>query len=165
MAKNKTKKQDYGCRWTQLWLSVCQAFGGGKQRPDIYNITSGAVYEIKSVNDSASAAPDRTSALYALKAAGLKATPGSSSDIGTYGVVEAPGGYAVFFSPAPGVILYQKFNGSTVEQRQEAYAPNKRYQLFEKKQFEDSVKTTSQMLAVLGAIVFIITVPFNPITN
>jgi hypothetical protein len=97
--------------------------GSGRLRPDIYNASTGDLYEIKSSNDAASAASDLSSKLIALKAAGLSAQPGNSLDAGTYGVVPAPGGYAEYMSPAPGVIIYSYHRGSTVEKPAPNYMP------------------------------------------
>jgi hypothetical protein len=51
----------------------------------------------------------------ALHEAGVGAVPGPQRISGTQGVVPAPNGWAVFESPAPGLIVYQVFQASQVE--------------------------------------------------
>jgi RHS repeat-associated protein len=97
--------------------------GSAMLRPDIYNLSTGDLYEIKSTNDAGSAAPDMAKKLAALQTAGMTVQPGDSLELGTYGVVPAPGGYAEYLSPAPGIILYSYHKGSTVEKPAPAYMP------------------------------------------
>jgi len=91
--------------------------GEGRLKPDIYNLDTGDVYEIKSANDAGSAAPHLAAKMAALKAAGLKMKPGDSCD---------PGVYATFSSPAPGIILYEYHRGSTIRQPNIAHAPSRK---------------------------------------
>ena len=81
-------------------------------KPDIVNVPRNWLYEIKPTTAAVAAVSDLAYYLGLLHRGGATdLRPGPSSGSGTAGIVPAPGGYAVFGSPAPGVILYQKFNG------------------------------------------------------
>jgi RHS repeat-associated protein len=103
--------------------------GTSALRPDILDATYKRLFEIKPDDDFAGAQEQRDAYLEALHAAGAQSVhAGPSSAPGTSGVVSAPGGYqdivasngakeripggyAVYVSPAPGIILYHKYNG------------------------------------------------------
>jgi hypothetical protein len=51
------------------------------------------------------------------KLAGIEIFQGPSNAPGANGVVQAPGGHAIYYSPVPGVILYRKKNGDFDPQR------------------------------------------------
>jgi hypothetical protein len=83
-------------------------------RPDIVNLTRLHLYEIK---------PAATQALGAAKAAlqvgifgraGIAMQLGPTSEPGTEGGIPAPGGVCMFWSPQPGVIVYQYRRGRLV---------------------------------------------------
>jgi RHS repeat-associated protein len=87
------------------WL----ALGSLRQRPDIYNYTTGEVYEIKSMWNWSYA--QATGELYSHYMAqfGLPTMLGSPLDPGVHGfTVTTSGRFIDFYSPAPGVILYQE---------------------------------------------------------
>jgi hypothetical protein len=80
-------------------------------KPDILNITKKHLYEIKSEASVADAVIERDVYIALFKMAGIDIYQGPSNAPGTNGVVQAPGGYAIYYSPLPGVILYRKKNG------------------------------------------------------
>ena len=82
-----------------------------QSKPDIVNVPKESIYEIRAVVESyGNAVSDLTFYLNAFHKAGVtQLQPGPSDAVGTAGIVPAPGGYAVFASPAPGVILYRWF--------------------------------------------------------
>ena len=49
--------------------------------------------------------------------AGVEIFQGPSNAPGANGIVQAPGGHAIYYSPVPGVILYRKKNGDFDPQR------------------------------------------------
>jgi hypothetical protein len=76
--------------------------------PDILNMATGALYEIRPVNDAAGALAKATQEVETFNAAGMPVHLGAIGAPGTYGIVPgAWGGYNVFWSPTPGVIVYQ----------------------------------------------------------
>ena len=88
-------------------------------KPDIVNVARNWIYEIKSVRQYGAAVLDLTRYLNAFHAAGeptgnrvVDMSLGPSNGMGTAGVAPAPGGYFVFGSIAPGVILYEQFDGT-----------------------------------------------------
>jgi len=80
-------------------------------RPDITNVTSRDLYEIKPLDAAAEAATELVLYLELFALAGAPMTAGSSTAPGTAGVIPAPDGYYLFESPAPGIILYQYRKG------------------------------------------------------
>ncbi len=80
-------------------------------QPDILNVTKRHLYEIKSEKQIANAVIERDIYLEALNLAGAKIIGGPSTAPGANGVVEAPGGYALYYSPLPGVIVYRLGRG------------------------------------------------------
>jgi hypothetical protein len=80
-------------------------------KPDILNITKQVLYEIKPETNVADAVLERDAYIGLFAAAGVKIAPGAMTAPGANGVVQAPGGYAYYYSPLPGVILYKKKNG------------------------------------------------------
>ena len=81
-------------------------------KPDIYDATYRRVYEIKPYRNFAGALVQLNLYVQAFHLAHVyMVAPGPSNAPGTSGIISAPGGYAVFASPAPGIILYRKFNG------------------------------------------------------
>jgi hypothetical protein len=80
-------------------------------KPDILNITKKHLYEIKSEASVADAVIERDVYIALFKMAGIEIFQGPSNAPGANGVVQAPGGHAIYYSPVPGVILYRKKNG------------------------------------------------------
>lgn len=80
-------------------------------KPDILNITKRHLYEIKPETNATAAVLERDMYVELFKLAGVEIERGPSDAPGTSGVVQAPGGNAVYYSPVPGVILYRKRNG------------------------------------------------------
>lgn len=89
-------------------------------RVDIINLTTHEIYEIKSINEGTEGAvsqiTDYIVQIFAESGQRHLFTPGTSSDPGVSGVVPAPGGWAVFSSPRPGVILYRYYPESSPPQ-------------------------------------------------
>ncbi len=81
-------------------------------RPDILNITKGHLFEIKPLNDIAGAVLQRELYINTMAAAGITVQAGPSSEPGASGTVAVPSGYALYWSPLPGVIIYRKYNGN-----------------------------------------------------
>jgi hypothetical protein len=79
----------------------------GALRPDILNVTRRLIYEIKPQESQALAAAEVLIYIAALARAGLVVTLGPSTEPGTSGILPAPAGYFRFWSPMPGVIVYQ----------------------------------------------------------
>jgi hypothetical protein len=84
---------------------------GTLKKPDILNVTKRHLYEIKTEASATAAVIERDEYIEWFKLAGVAIERGPSDAPGANGVVKAPGGYAVYYSPAPGVILYRKRNG------------------------------------------------------
>jgi hypothetical protein len=80
-------------------------------KPDILNVTKRHLYEIKPETNATAAVLERDMYVELFKLAGVDIERGPSDAPGTSGVVQAPGGFAVYYSPVPGVILYRKRNG------------------------------------------------------
>src|SRR6185437_7441077 len=70
------------------------------------------LYEIKPYRSYDDAVTQLNKYLTAFRMAHVRVTAGPSDAPGATGIVSAPGGYAAFASPAPGIILYRKFNGT-----------------------------------------------------
>jgi RHS repeat-associated protein len=75
--------------------------------PDIVNVTTGEIYEIKPVYSAGQAFVELQIYLAIFRAAGVTLTPGSPLAPGTAGIIPAPGGFFSFGSPMPGVITYE----------------------------------------------------------
>ena len=80
-------------------------------KPDLTNMSSLELYEIKPWINQAGAVSEAAAYVAIFRKAGVPMKLGSSSAPGTTGIVQAPGGYCRFWSPAPGAIIYQKKNG------------------------------------------------------
>jgi hypothetical protein len=80
-------------------------------KPDIANITLHHLYEIKPAAQLAEAQAKLTLYLGIFNTAGVPMAAGPQTAAGTAGVVPAPGGYYMYESPLPGVILYQYRRG------------------------------------------------------
>jgi hypothetical protein len=80
-------------------------------KPDILNVTKRHLYEIKPETNATAAVLERDMYVELFKLAGVDIQRGPSNAPGTSGVVQAPGGFAVYYSPVPGVVLYRKRNG------------------------------------------------------
>lgn len=74
-----------------------------KTRPDIFNKTTNEIYEIKSLQTGQFEASKEVQ-MYRNFTGGA---PGRSSSLGVFGEVPTPAGQLVWFSPEPGVILYE----------------------------------------------------------
>jgi hypothetical protein len=83
-------------------------------RPDITNLTLKHVYEIKPAAQVAEAQAKLSLYLGIFQTAGVPMSPGSQTEPGTSGVVEAPGGHYIYKCPLPGIILYQYCRGPYV---------------------------------------------------
>ncbi len=92
---------------TKLPLNVQQL----ALKPDILNVTKKHLYEIKPENQIANAVIERDVYVAAFQLAGVPITHGPQMAPGANGVVEAPGGHAMYYSPLPGVILYRAKRG------------------------------------------------------
>ncbi len=84
-------------------------------KPDIVNLNRRHLYEIKPKNRISEGVAEASLYALAFAKAGVVVTLGSTSEPGTSGVLPAPGGYIVFNSPVPGVIVYQYRRGSLEE--------------------------------------------------
>jgi hypothetical protein len=85
-----------------------------KLKPDILNATLRVLYEIKPVGQYAAGIRQMVKYLTAFKQAGVadpEVTAGAIGAAGTYGILPVSGGYAVFGTPQPGIILYQLVQG------------------------------------------------------
>jgi hypothetical protein len=81
---------------------------GDNLRPDIYNLTTREVYEIKPESPSGLIDAYLKLTLYELAytLAGIQVLRGRSEAAGTSGFLSGPGGFVFFRSPVPGVITY-----------------------------------------------------------
>jgi RHS repeat-associated protein len=86
--------------------------------PDIFNATTGEVYEIKPKGLLPLAMAEADMYVTALRAGGADARLGTPGAPGTVGVLPAPGGVIEVESPFPGTIVYSRYNASPVRQRQ-----------------------------------------------
>ena len=92
-----------------------RAVGALALRPDIVNLTTLEVYEIKPAGLIAQARAVLDTYLAAFHDVQVPMTAGRSNAPGTIGVVPAPAGHFRFWSPEPGIIVYRYHPG--------AYAP------------------------------------------
>jgi RHS repeat-associated protein len=82
------------------------------EKPDIFDLTYRRIYEIKPYTSYGAAVTQLNKYLASFNAAHVYMVhAGASGAPGTRGIVTAPGGYAVFASPANGVILYRLYRG------------------------------------------------------
>lgn len=82
--------------------------------PDIANLTRLHLYEIKPVAAQALGAAKATLCVGLFSRAGVAMTLGPTGEPGTAGGIPAPGGVYMFWSPEPGVIVYQYRKGRLV---------------------------------------------------
>jgi hypothetical protein len=82
--------------------------------PDITNLTRLHVYEIKPLAAQALGAAKATLCVGLFGRAGVAMQLGPTSEPGTQGGLPAPGGVYMFWSPEPGVIVYQYRRGRLV---------------------------------------------------
>ena len=75
-------------------------------KPDIVNVVTGEIYEIKSMTQWQNASLELAMYLAVFRAANVPLIPGAPLAPGTFGVIPAPGGFFVYESPLPGLILY-----------------------------------------------------------
>lgn len=80
-------------------------------KPDIVNVTKKHLYEIKPEKHIANAVVERDVYITLFETAGVEMERGPQNAPGANGVVEAPGGHALYYSPLPGVILYRVKRG------------------------------------------------------
>ncbi|RME28110.1 MAG: DUF4157 domain-containing protein [Deltaproteobacteria bacterium] len=95
---------------TEMGLSaVPDALSGGKGalRPDILNATERSIYEIKPEASVSAAVAESAIYVAAFAEAGIVITMGAPGAPGTEGMVPGPDGFFVYWSPAPGAIVYQ----------------------------------------------------------
>jgi hypothetical protein len=82
--------------------------------PDIANLTRLHLYEIKPVAAQALGAAKAALCVGIFSRAGIAMTLGPTVEPGTSGGIPAPGGVYMFWSPEPGVIVYQYRKGRLV---------------------------------------------------
>lgn len=82
--------------------------------PDLANLTRLHLYEIKPLAAQALGAAKATMYLGLFTRAGVAMTLGPMGEPGTSGGIPAPGGVYMFWSPEPGVIVYQYRRGRLV---------------------------------------------------
>jgi len=82
--------------------------------PDIANLSRLHLYEIKPLAAQGLGAAKATIYLGLFARAGVAMTLGPTNEPGTEGGIPAPGGVYVFWSPEPGVIVYQYRHGRLV---------------------------------------------------
>ena len=80
-------------------------------RPDIVNLSTREIYEIKPADAEAAAQALVAMHVDTFAKAGVAMKPGRSWAPGTDGVVPAPAGHFVFYAPGPGVIVYRYQRG------------------------------------------------------
>jgi hypothetical protein len=80
-------------------------------KPDIVNLTRLHLYEIKPVAAQALGASTAALAVGVFGRAGIAMQLGPTGEPGTEGGLPAPGGVCIFWSPQPGVIVYQYRRG------------------------------------------------------
>ncbi len=80
-------------------------------RPDITNVSQRSMYEIETVADYMDGVVQLADYMAVFAAVGVPMEPGPIAVAGTQGLVQAPGGFAVFAAITPGIILYKKHNG------------------------------------------------------
>lgn len=83
-------------------------------RPDITNLTTREIYEIKPAGLESVAAAVVSRNIDVFSSSGVTMKPGRSHAAGTSGVLPAPAGHYRFYSPRPGVIVYQYKPGDYV---------------------------------------------------
>ncbi len=93
---------------------TAKAIGDGALRPDITNLSTREIYEIKPAAAEALAAAKLSVYIAAFAKKGVTLAPGRSAARGTTGVVPAPAGHFRFHSPRPGVIVYRYSRGDYV---------------------------------------------------
>ncbi len=81
-----------------------------RDKPDITNVSIHNLFEIKPWTSGPQAAAEVTYYHQIFMKAGIPMQLGPISDAGAKGALPVPGGYIVFYSPQPGVILYKKKN-------------------------------------------------------
>ena len=79
-----------------------------KTPPDITNLTTRELYEIKPKEHAAQGRAQRDGYIAAFLSYGVKISPGKSSDPGANGMTGSEGGFVVYHSPEPGLILYER---------------------------------------------------------
>ena len=82
--------------------------------PDIVNLSRLHLYEIKPLAAQALGAAKATLSVGIFGRAGIAMTLGPTTEPGTWGGLPAPGGVYMFWSPQPGVIVYQYRKGRLV---------------------------------------------------
>ena len=94
--------------------ATATATGNRAMRPDIVNLTTREIYEIKPAGAEAAAAALVARHVKTFADAGVAMSPGRTTAVGTRGVVSGPAGHFVFYSPQPGVIVYRYQRGDYV---------------------------------------------------
>ncbi|MEM6270680.1 MAG: hypothetical protein AAF998_14660 [Bacteroidota bacterium] len=87
-------------------------------RPDISNVSLEHLYEIKPWNSPEQGLTQATYYQRIFAKAKVPMQLGPMNDAATKGALEVPGGYVVFYSPMPGVILYKKKNKQGEKERE-----------------------------------------------
>lgn len=95
-------------------------------KPDILNLSKQHLFEIKPEKTGAAAAGAQAG-LYiaAFKKAGIVISMGPMGEPGTNGVIPAPAGHFRYYTPAPGIILYQYKKGKFDPKTQPVTVPEK----------------------------------------
>lgn len=81
-------------------------------KPDIVNVNRTHLYEIKPFRQQALALTEALFYISLFNKAGVNINLGPSNEPGTFGAIAAPGGYYLFASPQPGVIVYRYRRGT-----------------------------------------------------
>lgn len=82
--------------------------------PDITNLTRMHLYEIKPVDAEAAGAAKAATCVSLFSKAGVAVALGPTAEPGVAGGIPAPDGVYMFWSPQPGVIVYQYRKGRLV---------------------------------------------------
>lgn len=106
-----------------------KAIGARAMRPDIVNLSTREIYEIKPAGAESVAAALVARHIETFARAGVAMSPGRTSARGTRGVVPGPAGHFMFYSPRPGVIVYSYKRGDYVPVPRLAEAPEQSKQL------------------------------------
>jgi hypothetical protein len=89
---------------------------GGGLKPDIANMTKFHLYEIKTVAEQQKGLKEVKDYQKHFRNGGVSMDLGSTTEPGSYGIVQAPGGHAIFAADIAGVITYRKKNGDYNEE-------------------------------------------------
>ena len=132
--------------------------------PDIVNLTRLHLYEIKPLAAQALGAAKATMCVGLFGRAGVAMQLGPTTAPGTEGGIPAPGGVYMFWSPQPGVIVYQYRKGRLVPVPVPEPEPLKvRRWRFELKPMTQQQQQAVTTLTVGGALLLIAMVLLSPV--